>query len=167
MQADQAKEVVRYICATWRVEMTDDQADVWHETLADIAPAHARDAIRALRDVADIVPSHAEFARAVVEAKRRADARHEERQIGAPEKCDCDGGWVEGPPYAAGYSNTVSRCPRCSPAEKPLSEHDAKCTCFGCRYGARALAEARAGAPQSFIDAMNAKHGATLDLGDF
>jgi len=169
MNAEQEKSVIAYMASTWRVEFTEAQIAVWRETLEDRLPAHARDALRALKETTDIVPSHAEFVRAYDLAKQRADAQHEEQMLGKTggAKCDCDGGWVEGPPNAAGYSNTVSPCPRCRPARKPAAEHEPRCTCAQCRYGPREYAEMRRGAPQSFIDAVNKKAGVVLDLGDF
>lgn len=152
MNAEQAKEVLRYITATWRIEMTDDQAASWMETLADVLPGHAREAVRNLKRVKTIVPNHAEFFEAVEAIAHRLDVEQQEIESGetggtiCPE---CDGnGWVEVDRVGQGH---VIRCPRCNP-EAPRRapdgspiQHKSGCSCSRCHYGPKRYAAILAG----------------------
>lgn len=72
MTRDETEEIVRRISGTWMRELNTDEATMWAETLAPLLPAHARTAVRALRDTTEFIPSHAAFLDAYRIAERRA-----------------------------------------------------------------------------------------------
>lgn len=146
MNQEQTELVLKAMAATWPGEITDDRIVAWIDTLRDMLPAHAREAIRNLKRVKTFLPSHAEFFEAVDAIKHRESLEHEERMLAEPggSVCECGGnGWVEVDRIGQGH---VERCPRCNaePARRdeegnPI-EHKAGCTCGRCHYGPKRYA---------------------------
>ncbi len=141
MNQDQSEQVLKVMAATWPGEMTDDRIVAWVDTLREILPAHAREAIRDLKRVKTFLPSHAEFFEAIEAIKTRESVDHEERMLAEPGGafCVCGGaGWVEVDTEGQGH---VERCQRCNPtpatkdAEGNPIAHAAGCTCGRCHYG--------------------------------
>lgn len=147
-----SEQVLKLMAATWPGELTEDRIAVWTDTLADVRPGHAREAIRNLKRVKTFLPSHAEFFEAVEAIIHREATQQEEIEAGATggTLCpDCDGNlWIEVDRVGQGH---VVRCERCNPAPKTKNpdgtavEHKSGCTCMICHYGPKRAALIRVG----------------------
>lgn len=165
MTPEDANGILRYMTATWpHRELDEAQVAVWIETLAEVKPAHAREAFRNLKLVKTFLPSHAEFfeaVEAIVHRESLIQAEIESGERGSTICPDCDGNlWIEVDRVGQGH---VVRCERCNPEPRTKNpdgspvEHRANCSCARCFYGPKRYAAIRAGR-----DGMGPKKDPTL-----
>lgn len=164
MDLEQAKQVLSYMSATWPGELTDDRIAVWCETLADVKPGHAREAVRSLKSVKTFMPSHAEFFEAIEVILTREALQQAEIEAGRTggDVCECAGNaWVE---IDSTRQGVVKRCERCNPEPRTRDalgasiEHKKNCSCARCFYGPKRHAAIRAGR-----DGMGPRRSSSLE----
>lgn len=149
MLADEAKQLIKYMAATWQTRMDDPQAVVvWVETLAPYSARAVRDAITELKTELDWMPTHKQLTdrtRSVV--RRTADDRGLPAGDEVPDVCvPCQGtGWKAEHPFmerGVTVTGAVTRCP-CRRQRK--HECRAGCSCLDCHYGQDRAAHIRKG----------------------
>ena len=150
MQAEEAKQLIKYMAATWQTRMDDPQAVVvWVETLAPFPAYAVRAAITELKTELDWMPTHKQLTDRTGSVLRRTSGDRGlppgDEQV--PETCElCGGtGWRERESYMerdAVVSGAVSRCP-CKKPRK--ADCRAGCSCMSCHYGKDRAAHIRRG----------------------
>lgn len=153
MKLDEATGILEYMASIWpNRDLDEQQVAVWMETLQDVKPAHARQAVRNLKLVKTFWPSHAEFyeaVEAIVHREAVTQAEIEAGERGSTVCPDCQGNlWVEINRAGQGH---VIRCERCNPEPKTKNpdgtpiEHKPNCSCGRCYYGPKRWAAICAG----------------------
>lgn len=140
MQAEEAKQMIRYMASTWNTKLDDQQAVVvWVETLAQFPAYAVRQAITELRTELDWMPTHRQMTdrtRSVL--RRTADERGLDSGE-APRICEL----CEGTRWEPAMGGGVVRC-RCQ-MHKGSKECRNGCSCLRCHYGPERASIIRAG----------------------
>ena len=140
MHAEEARQLIKYMAATWRTQLDDPEAVVvWVETLAPYRADTVRAAITELRTELDWMPTHRELMARVSSVMRRsADDRGlnpGDEQV--PDVCArCEGtGWVDVDTHMHRGVQVKGAARRCE-CRKRDKDRICKpgCSCLNCHY---------------------------------